>query len=95
MEATVLHFPHPEPPRPPEPVPYPTAPPVPERGAPLPLPIVYEMPVWTYKHVSLALGDVARFCDAELEALGAEGWELTGVLTEGATAHLFFKRPGR
>ncbi len=95
MHATLLHFPQPDPTPQPHPVPYPAAPPVPDRGSPIPLPIIHEAPVWTYKHVVQPLAEVARFCATELEALGAEGWELASVITDGATAHFVFKRPGR
>lgn len=95
MQAHVLHFPMPDPAPQPQPIPYPTAPPPPEPGSPLPLPMVYMAPVWRYKHVQRSAADVARFSETELDGLGAEGWELAGVTTEGETTHFFFKRPAR
>jgi hypothetical protein len=50
---------------------------------------------WSYRHVQRPLAEVARFSEAELDVLGAEGWELAGVTAAGDTAHFFFKRPSR
>jgi hypothetical protein len=50
---------------------------------------------WSYRHVQRPLAEVARFSEAELDELGAEGWELAGVTAAGDTAHFFFKRPSR
>lgn len=30
--------------------------------------------------------------EVELDALGADGWELAGVFMRGSEAHLYFKR---
>lgn len=95
MQAHVLHFPLPDPAPHPQPVPHPTAPPAPAPGSPLPLPMVHVAPAWTYKHVQRPLGEVGDVSETELDALGAEGWELAGVATEGTTVHFFFKRLGR
>jgi hypothetical protein len=57
--------------------------------------MVHVAPRWAYKHVQRPLGDLVEINDSELDALGAEGWELTGVAMEGATVHFFFKRPTR
>jgi hypothetical protein len=51
-------------------------------------PLVYVQPVWEYKHVS-AEGTPD---EAQLNALGAEGWELVGVLPAANAVHLYFKR---
>jgi hypothetical protein len=95
MQAHVLHFPLPSPAPQPQPVPHPTAPPAPAPGSSIPLPMVHVAPMWTYKHVQRPVGELAQVGDAELDALGAEGWELAGVATESATVHFFFKRLGR
>lgn len=83
MPKAVLHFPVPQQP--------PPGPP-PERGPGLPLPVVFVAPVWTYRHVQRPLAELTALSEAELDALGAEGWELAGVTAEGQTAHFFFKR---
>jgi hypothetical protein len=79
MLAQILHFPQPDPTPQPQPVPHPTAPPVPATPAALPLPMVHVAPVWTYRHVQRPLTELGQLSDAELNVLGAEGWELTGV----------------
>jgi hypothetical protein len=94
MHPNVLHFPIPEPaPQPqPQPTPHPTAPPEPGHGSPLPLPMIYMEPVWAYRHVQRPLAELAALADAELDALGADGWELAGVTSDEKVAHFFFKR---
>jgi len=54
---------------------------------------------WQYKRVNLAIGDVPQsaFQD-QLDALGAEGWELVATLQHerhgySHEVHLVFKRP--
>jgi hypothetical protein len=67
----------------------PVPPPVPDvRVQP---PLVYIQPVWEYKHL---VADTALE-DAELNALGAEGWELVGVVPAPSATHLYFKRLAR
>ena len=95
MQAHTLHFPLPDPVPQPQPIPHPLAPPPPEPGWPLPLSMVDVPAVWRYKHVQRPLAELSRFSETELDELGAEGWELAGVTTEGETAHLFFKRLAR
>lgn len=57
-------------------------------------PMVYVEPTFEYKQLSreLAKGPIA---EEELNALGREGWELVSVLSDGRTAHFYFKRLGR
>jgi hypothetical protein len=43
--------------------------------------------VWEYKHVS---GDPPD--ETELNAIGADGWELVGVVAVRDDVHLYFKR---
>lgn len=83
MQPDILHFPQPQPAPPTEPPP----PPSPQ----LPLPTVFVAPVWTYRHVERPLAEVATIV-TELEALGAQGWELAGITDDGRTAHFFLKR---
>ncbi|HEX2450311.1 MAG TPA: hypothetical protein VHJ69_04195 [Gemmatimonadales bacterium] len=92
MQPHVLHFPLPDPLPQPQPVPHPAAPPVPASGSPLPVPTIHVAPTWAYRHLQRPLGEVAELSESELDALGAEGWELAGVTTDGSTAHFFFKR---
>ena len=94
MRAQVLHLPLPDPTPQPQPVPHPAAPPVPPPAA-LPLPMVHVVPTWSYKHLQRPVAELGELTAAELDELGAEGWELTGVVPESGTVHLFFKRPAR
>jgi hypothetical protein len=68
-------------------------PPEPDRplGIPIHPPVVYVAPSWEYRHVVREL-TVGAPGEAELDALGAEGWELAAAFTWGDAAHLYFKR---
>jgi hypothetical protein len=57
--------------------------------------MVHVTPTWVYKRIQRPLVELAGIADSELDALGADGWELTSVVAEGGTAHFFFKRPTR
>jgi len=95
MQPHVLHFPIPDPTPQPQPVPHPE-PPLPfPSGAALPMPMVHVVPTWSYRHVQRPLAELGVLSESELNDLGAEGWELTGVVVEGATVHFFYKRPSR
>jgi hypothetical protein len=48
---------------------------------------VYEKQQWEYRVIASALTEDA------LNMLGAEGWELVGVVTLPATTQFYFKRP--
>ncbi|WP_248354662.1 DUF4177 domain-containing protein [Anaeromyxobacter oryzae] len=61
-------------------------------GAHVQPPVVYVEPTWEYKHVARDLEKEAAPDEAELNALGADGWELAGVLAHGNAAHFYFKR---
>ena len=79
------------PPRPvPPPFPFPPADPGPR--APLQPPMVFVPPVWEYKHLERALGAEAPLGADELNALGAEGWELAAVIPAASRVHFYFKR---
>jgi hypothetical protein len=54
--------------------------------------VVYVAPVWEYKHVRRDIGAEAPLSEAELNALGAEGWELTAVIPTPSVVHFYFKR---
>ena len=78
------------PPRPPgSPVP----PPVPH-GSRLDTPMVPVEPRWEYREVVRAIG-AGLMSTAELDALGAEHWELAGVVSAGDQVHFYFKRERR
>ena len=55
-------------------------------------PVVYVEPTWEYKHLIRDLVRDSAPGEAELNALGADGWELAGTFTHGSEAHLYFKR---
>ena len=47
---------------------------------------------WGYKHLTRQLNEEAVLNEAQLNVLGAEGWELAGVFADSTTAHYYFKR---
>jgi len=55
-------------------------------------PVVYVEPTWEYKHLVRELAREPAPDEAELNALGTEGWELAGVFARGSEAHFYFKR---
>jgi len=55
-------------------------------------PVVYVEPTWEYKHLVRDLAKEPAPEEAELNAFGAEGWELAGVFARGSEAHFYFKR---
>ena len=73
--------------------------PFPPRPAPEPevadvrvsTPLVFVPPAFEYKHLARDLAEQAP-SEAELDALGAAGWELVGVVGDRGSAHFFFKR---
>jgi len=52
-------------------------------------PVVYVQPVWEYKHLAAETAPD----ETELNALGAEGWELVGVVPTPTAVHCYLKRP--
>ena len=56
--------------------------------------IVYvnEPIAWEYKRIACNLMADEMLSTEELNALGADGWELTNVVTHAAFAHFYFKR---
>jgi hypothetical protein len=54
-------------------------------------PTVFVRPTWEYKHLVRA-PDLPLRDEAELNALGRDGWELVGVYAEAGGAHFYFKR---
>jgi len=60
----------------------------------LPPPIVYvkEKTVWEYKQLVCNLAKENAPGEDELNALGADGWELAGVFTDSPFVYFYFKR---
>ena len=61
-------------------------------GARVHPPVVYVEPTWEYKHLARNLAREPAPDEAELNALGAKGWELAGAFASGTDAHFYFKR---
>lgn len=66
----------------------------PEAGM-LPTPRVYvpDDPRWEYRLLVRNLAKSDPPSDAEMNALGGEGWELAGLFTDSPFLYLYFKRP--
>jgi hypothetical protein len=60
----------------------------------VPSPIVYvdENPVWEYKQLVRNLAKEKAPSEDELNALGADGWELAGIFTDSPFVYFYFKR---
>lgn len=51
------------------------------------------MQFWEYLRVQVSVSEIRKL-DDELMRLGAQGWELAGVVEASSSyLHLFFKRP--
>jgi hypothetical protein len=72
-------------------IPFPP-PPAPRTGTPLEPPSVWVEPHWEYRDIVRQLTDEPPLSEAELNALGQEHWELTGVVPMGGVVHYYFKR---
>lgn len=79
---------------PPQPVPpLPFQPPEAAPRTPPQPPMVFVAPSWEYKHLyRVTNGEAAPLTEEELTSLGADGWELTGVIPAPSGVHLYFKR---
>ena len=55
---------------------------------------VYEQPKWEYRTL-LKSSDDAPLTEQDLNAMGADGWELVGVVRLSRNVQLFFKRARR
>ena len=77
---------------PPFPVPTPFPPASPGPQTPLAPPVVYVAPMWEYKHLRRDLAADPPFAEEELNALGADGWELAAVIPAATAIHFYFKR---
>ena len=58
------------------------------------LPVIYvkEKPVWEYRRLVRNLSDEEAPTEAELNALGADSWELAGMFTREQVVYFYFKR---
>jgi hypothetical protein len=72
-------------------VPFPPRPPELRTGQVSP-PWVPVAPSWEYKDIVRDREREGLPTEAELNALGAEHWELAGVADEGSRVHFYFKR---
>jgi hypothetical protein len=66
----------------------------PTAGHPFQLPIIYaqDAPTWEYKQLVRNLAKEDAPTENELNALGADGWELTGIFTDSPFVYFYFKR---
>jgi hypothetical protein len=55
-----------------------------------PMVYVHDRTVWQYRVISRDVAE--QLSEEELNTLGKEGWELTGLLTQGGVTHFYFKR---
>jgi len=75
--------------------PVPAPPPEPFPPVHIEPPVVFVAPAWEYRHIVRRPPAEAPLDEAALNALGSEGWELVGVLTDQAGTHFYFKRSVR
>lgn len=61
------------------------------------VPMVYveEQVQWQYKQVVRRLEKEEAPTEEELNELGEQGWELTGILMSKPVAYFYFKRPAK
>jgi len=71
-----------------------TLPSEPQRIGPLQTPLIYvkEKILWEYKQIVRDLEKESAPDEAELNNLGAEGWEMSGILTIPPHVYFYFKR---
>ena len=72
-------------------VPFPPRPSEPRGGHVQPPWVPFE-PRWEYKEIIRELGAEGLLHEEELNALGAEHWELAGVASQAERVHFYFKR---
>jgi hypothetical protein len=54
--------------------------------------MVFVQPIWEYRDLRRTLPDPGPLAEAELNALGADRWELVAVYPEPTSLHFYFKR---
>jgi hypothetical protein len=66
----------------------------PKHPEPIYPPMIYvkESLKWEYKQITRNLKIESPLSEEELNALGAEGWEMTGVAQQPPLAYYYFKR---
>jgi hypothetical protein len=66
----------------------------PKRPEPVHPPMIYvkESLKWEYKQITRNLKKESPLSEEELNALGAEGWEMSGVAQQPPVAYYYFKR---
>jgi hypothetical protein len=70
-----------------------TPPPGPSR-LPIPMVTVRDEPKWEYRRILRNLRHEEAPTEDELNAMGADGWELTGIFSDSPFLYLYFKRMG-
>ena len=73
----------------------PAVPPMqPPANVPAPSPMIYisQGPAWEYKQIVRDLSAEKLPTDAELNALGRDGWELVTVISRESGVYFYFKR---
>ena len=66
--------------------------PLERRGTHVEPPSVYVESRWEYRELVREPGSSSHPTEDDLNALGADGWELMGVVARGEQVHFFFKR---
>jgi hypothetical protein len=68
--------------------------PNPAEGGSIQSPMIYikEEPAWEYKQLVRNLAKDHPPSEAELNALGKDGWELAGVFKDSPFVYFYFKR---
>lgn len=66
----------------------------PEARQPIHPPMIYvkEQVKWEYKQIVRDLEKEKPLDEAELNALGTEGWEMSGVAQHSSSIYFYFKR---
>jgi hypothetical protein len=66
----------------------------PEQHTPVRPPMIYiEKPLkWEYKQITRSLADEKPLDKTELNVLGEDGWEMTGVAKYESLVHYYLKR---
>ena len=62
------------------------------RGTHVEPPSVYIESRWEYRELVRNAGSSPLPTEAELNTVGAEGWELAGIVAQGEQVHFYFKR---
>ncbi len=58
-------------------------------------PMVPAEPMWEYQHLVRQIPPDRPLDESTLNAMGEDGWELTGVVAVATAVHYYFKRPTR